>query len=43
MPAQQMVPHGEYEVNMCWYIPGTGETEILTLAKQLQEMKKEAE
>lgn len=41
MPAQQMVPHGEYEVNMCWYIPGTGEAEILTLAAQLQDMKKE--
>ena len=41
MPAQQMVPHGEYEVNMCWYIPGTGESEILTLAAQLQDMKKE--
>ncbi len=43
MPAQQMVPHGEYEVNMCWYIPGTGETEILTLAAQLQDMKREKE
>lgn len=41
MPAHQMVPHGEYEVNMCWYVPGTGESEILTLAAQLQDMKKE--
>ena len=40
MPSQQMVPHGEYEVNMCQFIPGTGETEILTLLAQLQDMRK---
>ena len=40
MPSQRMVPHGEYEVNMCQYIPGTGETEILHLLAQLEDMKK---
>ena len=40
MPSHRMVPHGEYEVNMCRFIPGTGETEILALAAQLQDMKK---
>lgn len=40
MPAQCMVPHGEYEVNMCYYIPGTGETEILHLLSQLHDMRK---
>lgn len=39
MPSQNMVPHGEYEVNMCYYIPGTGETEILRLGAQLQDMR----
>ena len=39
MPSHRMVPHGEYEVNMCRFIPGTGETEILRLAAQLQDMK----
>lgn len=40
MPSHRMVPHGEYEVNMCRFIPGTGESEILCLAAQLQDMKK---
>ena len=39
MPSHRMVPHGEYEVNMCQFIPGTGEAEILALAAQLQDMK----
>lgn len=39
MPSHRMVPHGEYEVNMCRFIPGTGETEILALLAQLQDMK----
>lgn len=39
MPSQQMVPHGEYEVNMCQFIPGTGEAEILALLAQLQDMR----
>lgn len=39
MPSHRMVPHGEYEVNMCRFIPGTGESEILRLASQLQDMK----
>ena len=42
MPSQNMVPHGEYEVNMCYYIPGTGETEILHLLEQLQDMRKDS-
>lgn len=39
MPSHRMVPHGEYEVNMCRFIPGTGEREILRLATQLRDMK----
>lgn len=42
MPSHRMVPHGEYEVNMCQYIPGTGEAEILALLAQLEDTKKEA-
>lgn len=41
MPSHRMVPHGEYEVNMCRFIPGTGEAEILRLAQQLHDMKAE--
>lgn len=39
MPASRMIPHGEYEVNMCQFVPGTGENEILALLAQLQDMK----
>ena len=42
MPSHRMVPHGEYEVNMCRFIPGTGEAEILHLLAQLEDMKKES-
>lgn len=40
MPDHRMVPHGEYEVNMCQFLPGTGEAELLALLAQLQDMKK---
>ena len=39
MPSQNMVPHGEYEVNMCYYIPGTGEHDngdILHLTAEIE-------
>ena len=39
MPSHRMVPHGEYEVNMCRFVIGTGEREILTLLAQLRDMK----
>ena len=39
MPSAIMVPHGEYEVNMCRFVPGTGETELLRLLAQLRDMK----
>lgn len=38
MPALEMVPHGEYEVDTCYYLPGTGEKELEILQKQLQDM-----
>lgn len=41
MPACSAVPHGGYEVFMCRYVPGTGETVVLKLAAMLQELKEE--
>jgi hypothetical protein len=38
MPALEMVPHGEYEVDTCYYLPGTGEKELEILLTQLQDM-----
>lgn len=38
MPALEMVPHGEYEVDTCYYLPGTGEEELNILLQQMQEM-----
>lgn len=38
MPALEMVPHGEYEVDTCYYLPGTGEKELEILLQQLQDM-----
>lgn len=40
MPDHSKVPHGEYEVVMCHYLPGTGEYMVLSMAQQLQDMKK---
>ena len=41
MPDCTAVPHGGYEVFMCRYVPGTGESVVLKLAAMLQEMKNE--
>ena len=41
MPSCTAVPHGGYEVFMCRYVPGTGESVVLKLAAMLQEMKNE--
>lgn len=39
MPSNTAVPHGGYEVFMCRYVPGTGESVVLKLAAMLQDMK----
>ncbi len=41
MPSAQAFPHGEYEVFQCDYVPGTGESCALELARLLNESKKE--
>ena len=38
MPSNTAVPHGGYEVFMCRYIPGTGESVVLKLVAMLREM-----
>jgi hypothetical protein len=38
MPSCTAVPHGGYEVFMCRYVPGTGESVVLKLAAMLREM-----
>lgn len=38
MPSFRYVPHGEYEVVMCNYLPGSGENFILEICAKLQEM-----
>lgn len=43
MPSATAFPHGEYEVFQCDYVPGTGETCALELARLLNEAKKEQE
>ena len=40
MPSATAVPHGGYEVFMCRYVPGTGESVVLELAAMLQQLKK---
>ena len=40
MPAQECWPHGEYEVYMCHFLPGTGEAVVLAHLAQLRDMKK---
>lgn len=39
MPANTAVPHGGYEVFMCRYVPGTGESVVLKLAAMLKDIK----
>lgn len=39
MPAHNCWPHGEYEVVMCHYLPGTGESIVLAHLAQLRDMK----
>lgn len=39
MPSCTAVPHGGYEVFMCRYVPGTGESVVLELAAMLRKMK----
>ena len=41
MPSAAAFPHGEYEVFQCDYVPGTGESCALELARLLNEAKKE--
>lgn len=43
MPAHDCWPHGEYEVVMCHYLPGTGESMVLYHLAQLQNMKEAEE
>lgn len=38
MPSLDAVPHGEYEVDVCQFLPGTGEKEVQILTEQLQDM-----
>ena len=38
MPSNTAVPHGGYEVFMCRYVPGTGESVVLKLVAMLREM-----
>lgn len=40
MPSAYAYAHGEYEADICRFLPGTGETIALTLCAKLQEMKK---
>lgn len=42
MPSCTAVPHGGYEVFMCRYVAGTGESVVLALLENLQKMKNEA-
>lgn len=39
MPSCTAVPHGGYEVFMCRYVPGTGESVVLELAAMLRSLK----
>ena len=39
MPSCTAVPHGGYEVFMCRYVPGTGESVVLELVAMLRKMK----
>lgn len=39
MPSCNAVPHGGYEVFMCRYVPGTGESVVLELAAMLNSIK----
>ena len=41
MPSAQAFPHGEYEADICRFLPGTGENIALTLCAELQKMKGE--
>ena len=41
MPSCTAVPHGGYEVFMCRYIAGTGESVVLALLENLRKMKTE--
>lgn len=41
MPSQDCWPHGEYEVYMCNFLPGTGEHVVLAHLAQLESMKEE--
>ena len=43
MPSAYAFSHGEYEADICRFLPGTGETIALTLCAKLQEMNKENE
>lgn len=40
MPSAQAFPHGEYEADICRFLPGTGENIALTLCAELQKMKR---
>ena len=40
MPSAYAYSHGEYEADICRFLPGTGETIALTLCAKLQEMRK---
>lgn len=40
MPSHECWPHHGYEVFMCHFLPGTGETVVLEHLAQLQDMKK---
>ncbi len=39
MPSATAVPHGGYEVFMCRYVPGTGESVVLKLLSMFREMR----
>lgn len=43
LPSAKAFSHGEYEADICRFLPGTGETIALELCRQLQEMKRNEE
>ena len=43
LPSHQAFPHGEYEAMICRFVPGTGESVVLELCAQMQDMKNDNE
>jgi len=41
MPSNTAVPHGGYEVFMCRYVAGTGESVVLKLLSMFNRLKKQ--